>query len=323
MSHKNYSFIASVFSVLFAGAAVAAFAQSPSASFEPIISGEFFSSRYNGNGVRTLDIRSAEEYGAGHIPGAVNSPYGSWRVVRDGIVGVLPSTQETQQLIQAAGIDKDTRVVVVFGNTDTSDFGAAARVYWTLLISGIKNISILDGGFSLWQQAGYPVDTAAVAVAASSFEVTKYNKRYISDLEEVQKLQGDKETLLVDARPKDQYEGYEKHPKAPYGGTIAGAKNYFQGLFLNADGTLKAKDELKAAADSLKDTTTKKIVTFCNTGHWAATDWFVFSQILGEPATLYDGSLVEWTAKNLQVENKKGRIALLFRKIFGGRGDKN
>ena len=37
--------------------------------------------------------------------------------------------------------------------------------------------------------------------------------------------------------------------------------------------------------------------TYCNTGHWAATDWFVLSEILGrKDVKLYSGSMVEWTA---------------------------
>ena len=38
-------------------------------------------------------------------------------------------------------------------------------------------------------------------------------------------------------------------------------------------------------------------VSYCNTGHWAATDWFVLSEILGrKDVRLYSGSMVEWTA---------------------------
>ena len=39
------------------------------------------------------------------------------------------------------------------------------------------------------------------------------------------------------------------------------------------------------------------IVSYCNTGHWAATNWFVLSEVLGrDDVKLYDGSMVEWTA---------------------------
>ena len=39
------------------------------------------------------------------------------------------------------------------------------------------------------------------------------------------------------------------------------------------------------------------VVSYCNTGHWAATDWFVLHELLGrKDARLYAGSMVEWTS---------------------------
>ena len=41
----------------------------------------------------------------------------------------------------------------------------------------------------------------------------------------------------------------------------------------------------------------KPVVSYCNTGHWAATDWFVLHEMLGRPQVrVYDGSMVDWSA---------------------------
>ena len=38
------------------------------------------------------------------------------------------------------------------------------------------------------------------------------------------------------------------------------------------------------------------MVSYCNTGHWASTNWFVLSEVLGRSdVRLYSGSMVEWT----------------------------
>ena len=38
------------------------------------------------------------------------------------------------------------------------------------------------------------------------------------------------------------------------------------------------------------------VMNYCNTGHQAATNWFVLSELLRRPgATLYDGSMSQWT----------------------------
>ncbi|MBV9955924.1 MAG: hypothetical protein JOZ70_11825, partial [Pseudolabrys sp.] len=37
-------------------------------------------------------------------------------------------------------------------------------------------------------------------------------------------------------------------------------------------------------------------LAYCNTGHWAATDWFVLHEVLGRDVKLYSGSMVDWTS---------------------------
>ena len=40
----------------------------------------------------------------------------------------------------------------------------------------------------------------------------------------------------------------------------------------------------------------EEVVSYCNTGHWAAVNWFVLSEVAGlSDIKLYDGSMVEWT----------------------------
>ena len=40
------------------------------------------------------------------------------------------------------------------------------------------------------------------------------------------------------------------------------------------------------------------VVSYCNTGHWASTNWFVLSEILGKTdVKLYDGSMQDWSAR--------------------------
>ena len=106
-------------------------------------------------GVRVLDIRADKDYASGHIPGAVNTPYGKYRGPKEN-PGQLPAEAALTQLLQAAGVDRDTHVVVVHAGTDHTDFGAAARVYWTLKVGGLSRLSILDGGTKAWQGAGGP-----------------------------------------------------------------------------------------------------------------------------------------------------------------------
>ncbi|MBP6491012.1 MAG: sulfurtransferase, partial [Thauera sp.] len=51
-------------------------------------------------GVRVLDIRADKDYAAGHVPGAVNTPYGKYRGPKEN-PGQLPSEAALTQLLQA------------------------------------------------------------------------------------------------------------------------------------------------------------------------------------------------------------------------------
>jgi thiosulfate/3-mercaptopyruvate sulfurtransferase len=52
------------------------------------------------------------------------------------------------------------------------------------------------------------------------------------------------------------------------------------------------------------------IVSYCNTGHWAATNWFVLHEILGySNVTLYDESMVGWTLDTARrVDSERTRL---------------
>jgi thiosulfate/3-mercaptopyruvate sulfurtransferase len=45
-------------------------------------------------------------------------------------------------------------------------------------------------------------------------------------------------------------------------------------------------------------------ISYCNTGHWAATNWFVLSEVAKVPdVKLYAESMVEWSALNKPMGN--------------------
>ena len=58
----------------------------------------------------------------------------------------------------------------------------------------------------------------------------------------------------------------------------------------------------------------KETVSFRNTGHWAATNWFAMSEVLGQKnVKLYAGSMVEWSQdpNGLPMANVPGRTTQL------------
>ena len=259
-----------------------------------------------------LDIRSAidgggvKAYSEAHIPGSVHSDYdkAGWRVTRNNVPFMLPTTAELEKLIGDIGIDEDSHVVVVPAGVSYTDFGSAARTYWTLKVVGLKNVSILDGGVAAWRAAGLPVETGEKKPSATIFAAT-LDKSLIAQGAEVETLESKGGGTLIDARPASFFLGKEKAPNASAYGHIPGSLNVDSASFYDSKtNRLKPQAELAKLATSIP---AGPAVSYCNTGHWAATDWFVLHELLGrQDVRLYDGSMVEWTANpNRPVESSR------------------
>jgi thiosulfate/3-mercaptopyruvate sulfurtransferase len=100
---------------------------------------------------------------------------------------------------------------------------------------------------------------------------------------------------LVDARPATFFLGRDKAPQVSLYGHIGHAINLDHASFYDsATNRLRSAVELAGIAAQVP---AGAAITYCNTGHWAATDWFVLSEILGRKDTrVYDGSMAAWTA---------------------------
>jgi thiosulfate/3-mercaptopyruvate sulfurtransferase len=248
-----------------------------------------------------IDEGSYETFLEGHIPGAIHSDYlkDGWRVGRDGVVGLLPEADQFQSLVRRLGVSDDSHVVVVPAGVSSTDFGSAARAYWTFKVFGHNNVSILDGGFAAWRDyAPGNIETGAfVAPEPGNFVATFNSEFYVGTPDVAAFAANPEQALLVDGRTDEQFYAGGKHPKAAKAGRIPSAVLMDQDKAYSSIGNrLKSRNELTSIYGDLGD---KTIVSYCNTGHWAATNWFVMSEILGQKnVKLYDGSMVEWTANS-------------------------
>jgi thiosulfate/3-mercaptopyruvate sulfurtransferase len=259
-----------------------------------------------------LDIRAIEAFAKGHIPGAVNAPYTQWRGPTDN-PGALPSEALLSVLVGESGIDETTPVVVVHQGADASDFGAAARVYWTLKSLGVERIAILNGGLNAWTAAGRPLSTEPVRPEPTIFEA-RLSDEWRASAEDIEAAIETGDARLVDARPTGFFEGRLWHAAATRPGTLPTAENFTHDAWFVDGGPLVVDAErARAIAESAGLADGATLVSFCNTGHWAATNWFALSELAGvEGVTLYPESMVEWTAQGRALDNEPGRVEWLY-----------
>ena len=271
---------------------------------DPLVTPKWLNEHLADTDLVVLDIRSAidgggaQAYAAGHIPKSVHSDYdkAGWRVTRNNVPFMVPTVPELEKLIGDLGIDEDTHVVVVPAGVSVLDLGSATRTYWTLKYAGVKNISILDGGIAAWRTAGLPLETGTNTPSPKIFTAT-IDKSILAEAADVESIEGKGGATLVDARPASFFLGKEKAPASKAYGRIPGALNIDSAEFYDSGSNrLKPKAVLAVVANTAP---AGPVVNYCNTGHWASTDWFVFHELLGrKDAKLYAGSMVEWTSND-------------------------
>jgi thiosulfate/3-mercaptopyruvate sulfurtransferase len=281
------------------------------ATATPVVSASDLNQYVAQKNVRILDIRSPQEYAAGHIPGAVNTPYGDFRGPKEN-AGALRPAAEITNVLRKAGVAQGQHIIVAHAGKDGTDFGAAARVYWTLKAGGLTNLSVLDGGTLGWAAAGGKLDTAKVDVAPSQFNYV-YNEDMIVHTNALAALiKEEKSVRLLDARPEGFFKGEKRVDMAARYGTLPGAESLDFAEFFGSDGkTLKSPEQLRQLVKAQK-LDNGEVVSFCNTGHWAATNWFIVSEIAGNAnVKLYPESVVEWSKTDLPMENQPSRVKAL------------
>jgi len=271
---------------------------------EPTVSSDWLNKNINNPDIFILDVRNKidgggyETFKLEHIPGSVHSDYlkDGWRATVKGVVGQFPGKKTLGELIGGLGVDNKKHVVIVYGGVSSVDFGSAARIYWTFKTIGHENVSILNGGFQGWLSSGNKVVSGKNNLSPAKFK-TKLNKKYFASFSEVQKAEKAKgKQCLIDARPAAFFTGEKKHGKARVPGRLANARNLQEGTMIDSDFKIKSGSEIKTLFGELNVDDYKGYISYCNTGHWAATVWFALSEMAKIPdVKMYDGGMTHWT----------------------------
>lgn len=268
---------------------------SPVAGAAPLITPAALQALIADAAVRVVDIREQPAYDLQHVPTAVSAPYGLWHAVGSN-PGLVPPLADLTELVQSLGLTPGTPTVIVYAGVQATDFGAAARTYWTLKSLGLEQLAILNGGLAAWVDAGLDLSAAPPTVVRSDWR-PRFNPQWMASRDEVLAALEDPDVLLLDARPPPYFRGQIAPMQARAHGTLPGAVNLDSELFFElGSAELMATDALADEAAQLEAKTGDAIITFCNAGHWSATNWFVLSQLLGrDDVRMYPGSMVDWT----------------------------
>ncbi len=267
---------------------------------DPLVSTEWLAAHLNDPSVRILDASfkmpgvtplPKDDFLAAHIPGAV---FFDVDVVSDHanpLPHMFPSAEQFGRDVGALGIGNGDTVVLY----DAGGWVAAPRAWWMFLSFGHTDVRVLDGGLKEWLAEGRPVEKGEASPKPAIFKAS-FDPAYIRSKEQLADNLTSKAEQVVDARPRERFEGSVAEPRAGLrGGHIPGSRSVpYANLFDAATGVMKPLPELKAAFDRVGLDLGRPVVTSCGSGVSAAVLTLALYRLGVRGSALYDGSWSEW-----------------------------
>jgi thiosulfate/3-mercaptopyruvate sulfurtransferase len=202
---------------------------------------------------------------------------------------MLPSAEKFASRMQSLGLGDGSRIVLY----DNSPHRTSARAWFMFRMFGVNTVAILDGGLPKWIAEGRPIESGKVTLRHRHFTVWR-DPAMVRDLDQMKANLASRAEEVVDARSAVRFTGEEADPRGLASGHIPGSKNLPYGDLLDADGTFKGKDELRAAFEAAGVDMARPMVTTCGSGVTAAVVSFAAALLGREDVALYDGSWSEW-----------------------------
>lgn len=240
-----------------------------------------------------------KKYLLSHIPGA---GYINTEEVESEPLWNKVSDDKLKAMLAKHGIRHDT-TVILYGR----DVYAAARVAAIMLYAGVKDVRLLDGGWTTWSTADLPVERGLPSqpMPAPDFGAPIPGQpQLMLDMEQARALLHRKDASLVSIRSWPEFIGttsgysYIK-PKGEIAGARwghAGSDSTHMEDFHNPDGTMRTGDDITAMWKSWNIRPDQHVAFYCGTG-WRASETLMYARAMGwKNVGLYDGGWYEWSA---------------------------
>ncbi|PKO83291.1 MAG: hypothetical protein CVU17_08925 [Betaproteobacteria bacterium HGW-Betaproteobacteria-11] len=242
------------------------------------------------------DVRPAEAYRRGHLPGAVSiGDVGD--VLRDPQSEELLPPAKIEKIFAAAGLDPSQEIIVYAGRSaPPAYYGRFALRYF-----GAQNVSVFHDGVDGWVAAGLPLERKTSRRPAIKLKLAPQPQLNIETDALLARLQTGG-VQLIDARTPGEYHG--EVVRAARGGHIPGATNIpVQANWVDPEVFTKlAQDKVAdssgaalAPAEKLKALYSafdpeKETIVYCQSGMRAAETATVLEAIGFHRVRVYDAS---------------------------------
>jgi thiosulfate/3-mercaptopyruvate sulfurtransferase len=271
-------------------------------AFRTLISTSALAMHLDDDHVAIVDCRFqlAEEswgeqaYAASHIPHAVYAHLDrDLSGPKSGTNGrhPLPDADAAARTFARLGITSGVQVVAY----DQDNGMYASRLWWMLRWLGHDAVAVLDGGFARWTAEGRDTRSGTETRAPQTF-IAAPRDEMLATVDQVAALRADRSWQLVDARAPERFRG-DVEPLDKVAGHIPGAANHCYQTNLDAEGSFRSPEELRARMRAtLGDHPADRIVCYCGSGVTACHNLLALEHAGLTGAKLYAGSWSEWSS---------------------------
>ncbi len=253
-------------------------------------------------GVTMIDLRPAEGFAAGHLPGSVHLDLFGVSLI-DTSPGPLDAfLWIIAHLLVSRGVSGDRPVIVY----DERSGIRAARALWFLELFEHPHAQLLDGGYAAWEREGLPTTTDSIAPAKGDWNVGRIIER-LATWQDVRDRLGQADVVMLDTRSDGEY--YGTNVRARRGGAVPGATHIEWTRNLSPDGSYKPAEALSDMYAANGVTPDREVVAYCQGGYRAAHSYLAL-RLLGYPRVRnYLGSWKEWgDREDLPIEQPRSDV---------------
>jgi len=240
----------------------------------------------NAKKFRILDTRAIQEWDKARIPGSIPVDVAQWskKFTRE------QDAPTWEKLLGSLHVDVDVPVVV-----SGEDVKEMARVWWILRYWGVKDVRLLNGGWSAWTAGNHAVDRRPGELPDWRPTMPKLvpAEKRLTTLEQIKTSLKEHTLQLVDARSEGEFCGDTKTAKRS--GAIPGAVNLEWKQMVDGNtNKFKSAAELDRLFKKAGIDLTKPAVTYCQSGGRSSVMAFALDLMGGADVRNYYRSWAEW-----------------------------
>ena len=240
-------------------------------------------------GMRPESGRAAFE--AGHIPGSCYADLlGDLSDRNSSLPFMMPPLDQFAAVMGRYGVNAASRVVLY----DTGNHTWATRLWWMLRAAGFDAVSVLDGGLRKWTAEGRTLSTASTVYPPTQF-VGQPRPELFVDKSAVRASLDREGVCLINALSADEHAGRVSRTARP--GRIPGSGNVPAASLVDAaTGAYLPLEALRGRFASVGALDARHVIAYCGGGIAATSAAFTLARMGAPHVSVYDGSLVEWSA---------------------------